>query len=120
MDAAAFCEGEVLVVTRPRPEKGTDLVEDATAACGGGEGSQPARRAIPLFNAPMILLQRVVEVAIRPVGHPLPKDVADGAWVGGMAIGGDALRCHPGHRLCRAEEGLSRRKVARVAQLCVH
>ena len=120
MDAAAFCEGEVLVVTRLRPEKGTDLVEDTTEACCGGEGSKPARRAIPLFNAPMILFQMVIEIAMRPVGHPPPEDVADGTWVGVMAIGGGALRCHPGHRPCRAEEGLSRRKVARVAQPDVH
>jgi hypothetical protein len=106
-------------VTRLRPQRGPDLVEEATEACSGAEGFEPTRGPIALFDAPMVLLQMIIQVAVRPMDHPASKDVPNGAWVGIMAIGGDPVRSHPGHRPGRAEEGLGCGKVAGVAEPCV-
>jgi hypothetical protein len=51
MDAAAFCEGETLVVTRLRLEKAADLVEEATEARSRAERFEPAHGTVPLLHA---------------------------------------------------------------------
>ena len=119
MNAAALCEGETLVVTRPRSEKGADLVEEATEARSGAERFEPARGTVPLLNAAMVLLQMVVQIAISSMRYLGPEDVPNGAWVGVGAIGGDAVGGHPGYRPRRPKKRLGRRKVAGVAEPCV-
>jgi hypothetical protein len=49
------------------------------------------------------------------VHHLLPADVPNSTRVGIMAIGDDPVGRHTGHRPRRAEEGLGRRQVPRVA-----
>ena len=77
---------------------------------------EPAHRAIPLFNAAMILLQMVVEIALGAMRYLVPKDIPTRAWVGIMAIRGDPVGHHPGHRLGGAEKGLGRCEVACLAE----
>ena len=59
----------------------------------------------------MVLLQMVVQIAIRSVDHPLPEDIPDGTRVGIMTIRGDTVRRHPGYGPCRPKERLSRGEV---------
>jgi site-specific DNA recombinase len=63
--------------------------------------------------------QVVIQVAVGTMEHPAPEHVLDGTWMGFVAVGGDAVGHHPGHHPGRTEEGLSRRKVAGVAEPCV-
>jgi hypothetical protein len=89
---------------RPRSEKGLELVEEAAEARSRGKGLEATYQPIARLDPPMILFQMVVEGAIRPVRHPIPKDVPNGTWVGVMPIGGEALRHHPGHRPGRVKK----------------
>jgi hypothetical protein len=73
-------------VPRLRSQRGPDLVEEATEACGGDEGFEPTRGPIALFDAPMILLQKIIQIAVRPVYHLGSKDVPNGARVGVMPL----------------------------------
>jgi hypothetical protein len=41
MDAPALLKREGLVAVRLGAEKASDLIEDATETCGGGEGFEP-------------------------------------------------------------------------------
>ncbi len=73
MNAAAFCEGEALVVTRLRSEQGAALVEEAPEARSGAERFEPARGTVPLLHAAMVWLQMVVQIAMssmRYLGKP--------------------------------------------------
>src|SRR5262245_8741240 len=73
-------------------------------------------RPVALFDTPMIVLQMIIQVAVRPVPHPLPKDVPNSARIGIMAIRGDALWDHTGYRPGGTEKGLGRCKVACLAE----
>jgi hypothetical protein len=68
----------------------------------------------------MILLEMVIQVAVRPMRHPIPKDVPNGARVCIAAIRGDAVQGHAGHRLGRTKERFGRREVPHVAEAYVH
>ena len=43
---------------RLRTQQGADFVKDAAKACGSVPVFEPAHGAIPLLDAPMILLQK--------------------------------------------------------------
>jgi hypothetical protein len=116
MGAPSLRQREALVAVRLRAEKRADFLEAATKAHGGGEGFESARGPVALFDAPMVLLQMVVEMAVSPVEHPVSKNVPNGAGVGIMAIGGDAVRDHAGHRPGGAEEGLGRSEVPALTE----
>jgi hypothetical protein len=116
MDAPALLKREGLVAVGLGAEKRAELIKDATEPSSRGKGFEPSGGPITLFNAPMVLLQMIIQVAVGPVRHPVPEDVLDGAWVGVVTIGGDVVRRHPRHRLGGAEERLGCREVARVAE----
>jgi hypothetical protein len=116
MDAPTLLKREELVTMRLGTEKGADLNEGAAETCGCGEGFEPTRGPVPLFDPPMILFQMVVQIAVGAVRHPLSEDGANGSRIGIMAIRGDAVGRHPGHRPGRAKKGLGRRQVPRVAE----
>jgi hypothetical protein len=73
-----------------RAEKRADLIKDATETCSCGKGFEPTGGAITLFNAPMILLQVVFQITVRPVRDPISEDIPNGARVGIMTIRGIA------------------------------
>jgi hypothetical protein len=58
----------------------------AAEARSRGKGFEPTCRPVALLQTLMILLQMIIQVAVRPVRHPLPEDVPNGAWVCIMAI----------------------------------
>ena len=99
-------------------EEGADFIKEATEASSAMTAFEPTHGLVALFDAPMVLLHMSIQVTVRPVHHPIPEDVLDGPRVGVMAVGGDAVGHHPGHRPGRTEEGLSRRDVAHGAELC--
>jgi hypothetical protein len=101
-------------------EQGADLIEGATETGGGGEGLEPARGPVPLLDPTMILLDMVVQIAVRPVRHPVPKDIPNGAWVGIMPIGGDAVRRYPGHGPRGPEESLRRCEIPGLTEAYIH
>src|SRR3954447_7737066 len=68
------------------------------------------------FDAAVILLQPVIQVATGPVSHALAQRGADRAGVAVVAVRRDPVRCHPGHRLGRAEERLGGSHVAVLAE----
>jgi hypothetical protein len=89
----------------------TTLITGTVAIGSGVEGFEPARRPLALLNAPMVRLQVAVERAVGPVQPQVSKDVSNGTRVGIVAIGGEAVWRHPGHRPRLAEEGLRRGEV---------
>ena len=96
MDRSSLLEGEGLVAVGARAEKRTDRIEQATEVGSRAAMSEPAHRPISLFDAAMILLQMVVQVAIRPVNDLLPEHRADRSWIGVMPISRDPGRAsHP-------------------------
>jgi hypothetical protein len=62
MDAPALGEREQLVPLTLRAEKGSNLIKGVTDTCGGREGFEPVRGPVPLFNAPMVLFHKIIEI----------------------------------------------------------
>jgi hypothetical protein len=60
MDGPALRQCEGLVAVRLGTKKRPDLIKGATEACSRGNGFEPARGAIWLFDPSMVLLQMVV------------------------------------------------------------
>jgi hypothetical protein len=120
MDGPALCERNGLVTVRLGTEKCSDLIKDAAEIRSGAEGFEPACGPVALLDAPMILLEVIIQVAVRPMRHPISKDVPNGAWIGIMAIGGDAVWDHAGHRPGGAEERLGRCEIPGVTEANIH
>src|SRR5512132_2449546 len=88
---------------------------------GRGSGTlEAAHRSVSAFEAPVILLQPVIEVAAGPVPHPFAELGLDRAWVAVVAVRRDPVRCDPGDRLGGPEERLRRRHVAVLAEHHIH
>jgi hypothetical protein len=107
---------EALIAVSLRLQKGTNLIEDLTETPSGVKGFESTHGLVLLFDSAMVLLQMIVQVAVRPVHHPLPENVPIGARVGITAIGRDAVRRHPSHRPRRPKKGLGRHQITRVAE----
>jgi hypothetical protein len=119
MDRPALRKRNRLVTVRLGTEECSDLIKDKAEPRSGGEGFEPAHRPKALLDSAMILLQMILQIAVGPVRHPVPKDVPNSAGVGLLAIGGDAVWDDAGHDPGRAEEGLGCREVPRIAEACV-
>lgn len=78
MDAPALLKRERFVAVRPGAEKSSDLFKDVAETRSGGERFEAAHGPVALLHAPMILLQLVIQIAVRPVDHEVPEDVPDG------------------------------------------
>ena len=98
MDGPALRKRNRLVTVRLGTEECSDLIKDKAEPRSGGEGFEPAHRPKALLESAMILLQMILQIAVGPVRHPVPKDGPNGAWTGIMAIGGDAVWDHAGYR----------------------
>jgi hypothetical protein len=79
-----------LVVTSTEPRRWSDALE-------------AAHRPVSTFDAAMILLQSVGQVAAGPVLDVLAELTADGSGIAVVPLGGDPCRRDGGHRLSRAE-----------------
>jgi hypothetical protein len=79
------CKRNELFAVQLWTEKGSDLIEGAAETRGGGEGFEPACGPVALLDAPMVLLDIVVQVAVRPVRHLVPEDGPNSPRVGVVA-----------------------------------
>lgn len=98
LDAPAVCKRNELVAVQLETEKGSDCIEGAAETRGGGEGFEPACGPVALLDAPMVLLDMAVQVAVRPARHLVPEDGPNGPLLGVVPIGGDAVGRDPSHR----------------------
>src|SRR5918999_6423727 len=120
MNGSPLLKGEELIAVRLRAEKRTHLVEQAAEARSRGAMCESAHRPILLFDSSMILLQVVIQVAIRAMFYLIPENITYGAWIGVVSIRSDAAWYHAGAYPGDTEEGLRRSKVACVAEAHVH
>jgi hypothetical protein len=90
MDTSSLQERNRLLRLPLRPQKGADFLEETAEACGCVEDFQSVRGPTPLFYAPMVLLQTVIQVAIGPMYHMISKNIPNGPRIGVMLIGGDS------------------------------
>src|SRR3954470_24937855 len=79
-------------------------------------GTEAAHGPVSAFQAAVVLLQPIVEVAAGPVPHRLAQLGADGARIAVAAVGGGSVRRYTRDGLGGAEERLRRRHVAAVAE----
>src|SRR4051812_31621950 len=72
---------------------------------GGRSGALEAPHGpIAAFDAPVILLQPVVQIATGPMPHSLAQLGADRPRIAVVTVGRDPVRCHAGHRLRGTKE----------------
>src|SRR5262249_18334086 len=74
----------------------------------------------PLLDASMVLLQMIIQVAVRAMGDCLAQLRLDGSRIGIVPIGGDPVRHHLGDGPGGPEERLCRGTVPRLTQIDVH
>src|SRR5215203_5703380 len=101
---SAAIGGNVLVGAGARAEEAAEFIV-SPAEPGGRSGAFEAPHGpIAAFDAAVILLEPVVQVATGPVPHTFAQLGPDRAGIAVVAIGRDPVRCHPGHRPGGAEE----------------
>src|SRR5215207_6305500 len=66
---------------------------------------------VAAFDAAVVLLQPVIQIATGPVPHTLAQRGAECTGVAVVTVGRDPARGHAGHRLGGAEERLSGRHI---------
>ena len=93
-----MCKRNELVAVQLETEKGSNRIKGAAETRGGGEGVEPACGPVALLDTPMVLLDRALQVAVRPVSHLVPEDGPNGPLLGVVAVGGDAAGRDPNHR----------------------
>src|SRR5215213_3104541 len=107
---------DMLVVTGAGAKEVAQLVMASTEALRRGEAFEAAHTSDAAFDAAVVLLQPVVPVGAGPMRNPSAERGADRPRVGAVPVRGDAVRCHAGGGLGRAEEGLGRRHVPVLAE----
>jgi hypothetical protein len=65
---------------------------DPAEACGRVNTLESAHRPRPLFDASMVLLQMIIQVAVGAMTHLFPQLRFDRAGIGVMPVGRNALR----------------------------
>jgi len=79
------------VTGRLGTEQRAQLINEATATRGGGDGGEPAWGPVPWLDAPMVRLDMGVHVAVGPVRSRVPEDMPHRAGGGVVAILGVTL-----------------------------
>jgi hypothetical protein len=64
----------------------------------------------------MILFKPIVQIRAGAMQNIFDKFALDSCWVAILAVGGDAIRDHSGHRSRRTEERFGGREVPMLAQ----
>jgi hypothetical protein len=75
----------------------------------------PAHGIIPLFDATMILLQRIVEIVVTLMEHVTSKDLANGTWIGAVPIRDDEFWSTTNYFKCLLEKLLCSIHIAFLA-----
>src|SRR4051812_11259735 len=106
MEQSAAVGGHVLVVAGARAEEVAQFIVSAAEPGGRSGAFEAPHGPVTTFDAPVVLLQPVVQVGTGPVPHILAELGPDRPGVAVVAVGRDPIRDHAGHRLCGAEECL--------------
>ncbi len=85
-------------------------------ASGGREAAEPAHWIVTLLDAPMILFQPVIQIAVAAVADLPAERPADGARIGIVPICRDPLRDVTHHHSRPAEEASGHREIPRLAE----
>src|SRR5918998_6860256 len=88
--SAAVC-GDMLVVTGAGTEDVPELVVPSAEPGRGSGALEAAHRSVAAFEAPVVLLQPVVQVAAGPVPHPFAQLGPDRPRVAVVTVGRDPL-----------------------------
>ena len=110
------CRGNTLAHAGPTAQEVSELVVAAAIAPRRSSALQSKHRSTSAFDAAVILLKSVVQIAICPMPHMAAEFCPDCPGIGIVAIRGDPIRGYAGHRLCRSQEGLRSGKVAVLTQ----
>src|SRR3954471_1348576 len=112
VEQSAAIGGYVLMVAGAEAEEVAQFIVSAAEPGGRSGALQAPHGPVATFDAPVVLLQPVVQVGTGPVPHILAELGPDRPGVAVMAVGRDPVRDHAGDRLGGAEERLRGRHVA--------
>ena len=110
----------VLVVAGADAEKIAELIVAAAEPGSRSRALEAPHGPVSAFDATVILLQPVVQVATSSVPHTFAQLGPDRAGVTVVAVRCDPVRCHPSDRLRRPEERLRGRHVAVFTEHHIH
>ena len=110
------CRRNTLAHAGPATQEVSELVVTAAIPPRRSSALQSKHRSTSAFDAAVILLKSVVQIAICPMPHMAAEFCPDCPGIGIVAIRGDPIRGYAGHRLCRSKEGLRSGKVAVLTQ----
>jgi hypothetical protein len=68
------------------PKELAHFIEGSTEARSRGHASKPTHRVVTLFDATVILLQSIVQIAVGPVEHLTAQSLANRTGIGMMSI----------------------------------
>src|SRR5215208_6990237 len=99
VEQSASVGGNMLMVAGAEAEEVAQFVV-GPAEPGGRSGAFEAPHGpVAAFDAPVVLLQPVVQVATGPVLHIFAQSRADRPGIAVVAVGRNPVRDHAGHRL---------------------
>src|SRR3954447_9845196 len=113
---SAAIGGNVLVVAGARAEKVAEFIVSPAEPGGRSRALEAPHGPVSAFDAAVILLQPVIQVATGPVPHTLAQLGPDRPGVAVVAVRRDPVRGDAGHRLGGAEERLRGSHVAVLAE----
>src|SRR5262249_15245325 len=76
-------------IGRSRTKILANFIKSGTEASGRGQTAEAAHRVIALLHPLMFLFDRIIQMGISAMLAFAAQDVANGAWVAVVAIGGD-------------------------------
>jgi hypothetical protein len=100
----------------PAANEVAQFVVASAIACRRRGAFQSQHRSTSAFDAAMVLLKSVVEIATRPMSHLPAEPGLDRSGISVMAVCRDPVRRDAGHRLGRSKECLGGSQVAVLAQ----
>jgi hypothetical protein len=115
-----FPERDYFAHSAARTERVAQFVEGTTEACSRLDGSKTMHRIVPLFDAPMILLQPIIEVFTRSMLDVVPHCLANGTWIGRMTIRRHLIRNRANHSNSLLEKSPGRLHIPFFAQQRIH
>ena len=113
---SAVIGGDWLVVTWTGMEEIAEFIVASTEPCRGPGTLESAHGLVSAFDATVILLQSVVEIAARAMAYVTAQFSSDRPRIAVVSVGRDAGRGDAGDCLGRAEERLGGGHVACLAQ----
>jgi hypothetical protein len=93
--------GNVLVRAGTETEEVSELVVTSAEPGGRSRALEAPHRPVPAFDAPVVLLQPIIQVAAGPVPHPFAQLAPDRPGVAVVAVRRDPLGRHPGRSSAR-------------------